>query len=116
MRLRDLLKRRGYRVLIIGDPQRALARFEDAEAPSDCVLFCSMELGAAALDAFNRLGEMERPNTFRPCFSGRKSAGFRPSGQHRPTSRAADDAAQGPSIRAILLKLLSRPQPETPSA
>ena len=32
--LRDLLKRRGYRVLVIGDAQRALARFEEAKPPA----------------------------------------------------------------------------------
>jgi serine/threonine-protein kinase len=58
--LRDLLKRRGYRVLVISDPARALARFADDQAPSDCVIFGMTELGQSALDGFNKLGEDEK--------------------------------------------------------
>jgi serine/threonine-protein kinase len=53
--LREQLKKRGYKVLIIGDPDRAVSRFNDYEkAPADCVVFCTPELGDAALKAFNR--------------------------------------------------------------
>ena len=51
--LRDLLKRRGYRVLVIGNTDRALQRFE-SEQPADCVIFCTTELGQEAIQAFNR--------------------------------------------------------------
>ena len=60
--LRDRLKRRGYRVLVISDPQRALARLEDTEAvepAADCVVFCTEELGEDAVEAFNKLGRSE---------------------------------------------------------
>ena len=37
--IRDRLKSRGYRVLVISDPNRALSRFSpDEESPADCVL------------------------------------------------------------------------------
>jgi serine/threonine-protein kinase len=53
--LREQLKKRGYKVLIIGDPDRAVARFNEFEpAPADCVVFCTPELGDSALKAFNR--------------------------------------------------------------
>ncbi len=56
--IREKLKKRGYRVLVISDPARALARFgADGEMPADCVLFSAPELGAAALEAFNQFGE-----------------------------------------------------------
>ena len=56
--IREKLKKRGYRVLVISDPERALSRFEpDDEPAADCVLFSAPELGAAALEAFNRFGE-----------------------------------------------------------
>lgn len=56
--IREKLKKRGYRVLVISDPSRALARFSpDEDPPADCVLFSAPELGAAALDAFNQFGE-----------------------------------------------------------
>lgn len=58
--VRERLKARGYRVLIIADPRRALARFEDAiEAPADCVIFGAAELGNQALEAFNAFAENE---------------------------------------------------------
>jgi serine/threonine-protein kinase len=53
--IRDKLKKRGYRVLVISDPVRALSRFDpDEDPPADCVLFSAPELGASALDAFNQ--------------------------------------------------------------
>jgi len=58
--LRDLLKRRGYRVLVVGDAQRAIGRFEaGGEPPAECVVFCTTEMGEEALDAFNSFGEKE---------------------------------------------------------
>ncbi len=54
--IRDKLKKRGYRVLVFGDPARALSRFiPDLEPPADCIVISAPELGAAALDAFNKL-------------------------------------------------------------
>ncbi len=56
--IREKLKKRGYRVLVISDPDRALARFEgEDEPPADCVLFSAPDLGAAALEAFNKFGD-----------------------------------------------------------
>ncbi len=61
--LRDKLKELGYRVLIVGDPIRAMQRFQDLdpadEVPADCVIFGCAGLGAAALDAFNRFAAGE---------------------------------------------------------
>ena len=57
--LRDLLKRRGYRVLVIGSAERALQRFEAGTAPAECVIFCTTELGQNAIDAFNTFGETD---------------------------------------------------------
>ena len=53
--IRERLKSRGYRVLIIQDPNRALARFDPAdEPPADCVIFSAAELGTLALEAYNQ--------------------------------------------------------------
>ncbi len=58
--LRNLLKRRGYRVLVVGDAQRAIGRFEvGGDPPAECVVFCTTEMGEEALDAFNEFGEKE---------------------------------------------------------
>ena len=60
--IRNALKKRGYRVLVFGDPQRALQRFDEhleQEPLADCVIFSAGELGDDAVDAFNALGEAE---------------------------------------------------------
>lgn len=54
--IREKLRKRGYKVLVFSDPMRALARFIPEETPpADCVIFSSPELGALALEAFNKL-------------------------------------------------------------
>ncbi|NND98780.1 MAG: protein kinase, partial [Pirellulaceae bacterium] len=58
--VRDRLKSRGYRVLVIQDPNRALARFvKDEDQPADCVIFGASELGNLALEAFNKFATDE---------------------------------------------------------
>ena len=58
--IRERLKSRGYRVLIIQDPNRALARFiADEDKPADCVIFGAAELGNLALEAFNQFATTE---------------------------------------------------------
>jgi eukaryotic-like serine/threonine-protein kinase len=53
--LREKLKKRGYRVLIFGDPERALSKFTpDESTPADCLVLCAPDLGNLALDAFNQ--------------------------------------------------------------
>jgi serine/threonine-protein kinase len=58
--LREKLKKRGYRVLIYGDPDRALSKFAPGESmPADCVVLCAPDLGNLALAAFNTFSEQE---------------------------------------------------------
>jgi serine/threonine-protein kinase len=57
--LREQLKKRGYRVLITSDPSRAIQRFEDEIQTADCAVFSAQELGAQAVAAFNKLGQMD---------------------------------------------------------
>lgn len=58
--LREKLKKRGYRVLIFGDPERALNKFApDESSPADCVVLCAADLGNLALEAFNQFAEQE---------------------------------------------------------
>ncbi len=62
--IRERLKKRGYRVLVISDPGRALMRFDPAEdTPADCVVFSAHELGNRALEAFNQFGTDEHTAT-----------------------------------------------------
>jgi serine/threonine-protein kinase len=55
--LRDLFKKNGYRVLVIGDPERALSRFFDDQRAADVVLFTTGSNGRAAVEMFNRFGQ-----------------------------------------------------------
>ncbi|TWU41728.1 serine/threonine-protein kinase [Novipirellula artificiosorum] len=58
--VRDRLKARGYRVLVIQDPDRALSRFAAGEErPADAVIFGASDLGSAAIEAHNRFAEEE---------------------------------------------------------
>lgn len=58
--VRERLKSRGYRVLVISDPNRALARFTpEDDAPADCVVFGAAELGNLAVEAFNKFASDE---------------------------------------------------------
>lgn len=58
--IRERLKSRGYRVLVISDPNRALSRFSPEEdPPADCVIFGAAELGNLALEAYNQFASDE---------------------------------------------------------
>jgi eukaryotic-like serine/threonine-protein kinase len=58
--LREKLKKRGYRVLIYGDPERALSKFSPGESThADCIVISAPELGNEALAAFNLFTEQE---------------------------------------------------------
>lgn len=63
--VRERLKSRGYRVLIIADPQRALERFEFGEdRPADIVIFGAAELGNKALEAYNEFAAGDSTSEF----------------------------------------------------
>ncbi len=55
--LRDLFKKNGYRVLVMGDPDRVMQRFFDNPKAADVALFTTGTNGRTALQAFNRLGQ-----------------------------------------------------------
>ena len=61
--LREKLKKLGYRVLVIGDAQRALVRFMELdpaeERPADCVIFGCSGLGYEGIQAFNEFADNE---------------------------------------------------------
>ncbi len=54
--LRDKLKKHGYRVLIVSDPSRGLSRFTGTQHVADCVIISALDLGSAAVEAFNHFG------------------------------------------------------------
>ncbi len=63
---RDTLKKAGYRVLVISDPPRALARFTENSRPADCVVFFSGQLCEEALRGFQQFATGEHTSAI-PC-------------------------------------------------
>jgi len=53
--LRDALKKFGFRVLVLVDPERAFQRIVDDRHVADCVIVSTGELGQAGLDMFQKL-------------------------------------------------------------
>jgi eukaryotic-like serine/threonine-protein kinase len=113
--LRDLLKRRGYRVLVVGDAQRAIGRFESGgDPPAECVVFCTTEMGEEALEAFNTFGEKEEtkdvPAILFVAERHQDLAARAATAEHRKLLPMPLKVRQ---LRAMLLKLLNPNQ--TPS-
>ena len=96
--VRDRLKARGYRVLVISDPSRALARFSpEEEPPADCVIFGAAELGSLALDGFNRFADQEHTGEIPAILLA----------DHRQT-RIIQEARRGPHRKLLALPLKVR--------
>ena len=106
--LRDLLKRRGYRVLVIGSAERAIQRFENEAAPAECVIFCTTELGQGAIDAFNSFGDARATQRIPAILfldeNRADMAGMVKTGDHRVLLPMPLKVRQ---LRKILVKLLS---------
>jgi serine/threonine-protein kinase len=113
--LRDLLKRRGYRVLVVGDAQRAIGRFEaGGDPPAECVVFCTTEMGEEALDAFNAFGEREdTKNIPAILFIAEKHQEFAARAAISENRKLLPMPLKVRQLRGMLLKLLNPNQ--TPS-
>ncbi len=57
---REGFKRVNYRVLVIADPERAVARLRQDNKAAECIVFCAQGLGEAALNGFNMLSGDDR--------------------------------------------------------
>ena len=57
---REGFKRVNYRVLVIADPERAVARLRQDNKAAQCIVFCAQGLGEAALEGFNMLSGDDR--------------------------------------------------------
>ena len=56
---RSAFKKAGFRVLVMSNSERAVARLKQDPDITDCILFNAQELGAEALRSFNELGKHE---------------------------------------------------------
>ena len=90
---REGFKRVNYRVLVIADPERAVARLRQDNKAAQCIVFCAQGLGEAALNGFNMLSGDER-DRFRSgrALVGRAAEGLEGAGLRGRTSHRADDA------------------------
>jgi serine/threonine-protein kinase len=113
--LRDLLKRRGYRVLVVGDAQRAIGRFETGgDPPAECVVFCTTEMGEEALAAFNAFGEKEDTKRIPAIlFVAEKHQEFAARAATSENRKLLPMPLKVRQLRAMLLKLLNPNQAPT---
>ncbi|MEL6105800.1 MAG: protein kinase [Planctomycetota bacterium] len=107
--IRERLKSRGYRVLIIQDPNRALARFEpEEEAPADCVIFGAAELGTLALEAFNRFAGDEHTSEIPAILlADRRQARIIAEARRGPRRRMLSLPLKVRELRASLIQVLA---------
>lgn len=106
--LREKLKRHGYRVLVLSDPGRALARFEDETPAADCVIFCAGEIGEAAVDAYNKFAAGARTKDLAAILllgeEQQSWAGLATGGAQRATMKMPIKVRE---LRETLVKLLA---------
>jgi serine/threonine protein kinase len=105
-RLRDLLKRRGYRVLVISNAERAMHRFQ-LETPAECVIFGTTELGQEAIEAFNRFGEHQKTQSIPAILFLDKSRGELTGAQTSDHRVILPMPLKVRQLRMVLLKLLT---------
>ncbi len=112
--LRDKLKARGYRILIVSDPERGLARFDGTQHVADAVIFSALNLGWAAVDAFNRFGNDEITRDLPAVlFLDAKQQHFAADAQLAPHRIIINMPLKLKDLRAALLQLLqSAPTPQ----
>ena len=109
--LRELFKKRGYRVLVTSDPDRIFHRFYENNKTADVLLLSSGHLGANALKAFNRLGEESATKTVPAVLLlGDQQGAWREKvspGDHREVIQMPVKSRQ---LRQAILKVLGDPR------
>lgn len=113
--IREKLKKRGYKVLVFSDPNRALARFLPNEIPpADCVIFSAPELGASALEAFNKLAsDPHTQDVPAIMLVDRKQEFVIRGAQVGPKRMMLAMPLKVRELRAALLKLIQAPPTQT---
>ena len=105
---RDLFKRKGYRVLVTSDPERALERFQDDPQTAELVLISSGTIGNKAVETFNALAEF--PSTKKlptVLLLGKRQAEWEESIQHNSQHRIAVMPLKARDLRLIVAELLA---------
>jgi serine/threonine-protein kinase len=112
--LRDKLKQHGYRVLIVSDPERGMSRFTGTQHVADAVIFSALDMGYAAVEAFNRFGEDEVTQELPAILMlDQKQQAFARDAKLSSHRVTISMPLKVKDLRATLLKLLSRvPSPQ----
>ena len=109
--LRDRLKKYGYRVLVISDPQRAMDRFAHDADPADIVVFSSVDLGRTALEAFNKFAEDEHTREIPAIFLAKgRHASIRDELQLGENRAMMSMPIKVRELRNLIRELLKDPQ------
>ncbi|MEM7456054.1 MAG: serine/threonine-protein kinase [Planctomycetota bacterium] len=116
--LREKLKNVGYRVLIVGDPDRALERFDDLDPaedlPADCVIFGSAGNGKRGIEAFLRFSSMESTSRIPSILMlTAKMAKYRSKIEFSENRTSLDMPVKFKNMRQTLRKLLDLPDPNS---
>jgi len=108
--LREKLKEKGYRVLVVSDPDRALQRFEMAlhgEFVADCVIFLTHQLGERSVDGFNKFGlDVATRDIPAIALLGEKQEHLRSQLQLSPQRVTLSMPLRMKELRATLLQLM----------
>lgn len=113
--LREKLKQYGYRVLVISDPERAYQRFAAAtmgEKVADVVVFFAHELGAAAIETFEKFARFAETKELPAILLlGEKQAHLKAQVAVTPQRVLLSMPLRLKELRQTLMQLLGTPTP-----
>lgn len=97
--LREYFSKHGFRVMLVGDPQRALARLENS--PPDCLVLMAEAAGESAVDAFRQARKLTQDtSTSVVLVLGEKQANLKAELQDAPKTRIL--------LQPVVLRLLRK--------
>ena len=107
--VRERLKTRGYRVLVISDPNRALSRFSaEDDPPADCVIFGASELGNLAVEAFNQFASDDHTSSIPTILLvDRRQSNIIGAARRGPNRKLLALPLKVRELRAALMQLLA---------
>lgn len=103
------LKKVGYRVLVLSDPQRAVQRCDSEDRVADCVVVGCHSLGRAGLELFNRFGQLDHTRSIPAILLlTEKQAGYLREASLNDHRIVAKIPLKMRDFRGLLKKLLSQ--------
>jgi serine/threonine-protein kinase len=110
---RELLKKNGYRVLVMSNPERAIQRFREAPDVANAVMLDAASLGESAVAAFNQLGENPMTKDVSAILLlHRKQAAWEERAKAGENRRVERMPISGKALRRVLVELLADKEQE----